>query len=432
MFGDAIFIYIMLGAPLAWLAFRMLEADRRAPYAYAMLLYSTFLGHAATIGGTSVAIPLAAIVIFVEAINFVGARTRIASLKAIDVLAICLLLWWLISSAYHGSTQLSALRQPMVICIVLLASKFRPQFKREDFTVIMQGLVFGGAVVAIACILQDTVSRSLFGVVEIASKYERMTELRPTGLQGNPNAASLYLIFGFCAVLVRGFESWKKGEVFVFFAHTLVFLAIVWALYLGQSRSALLGLSVVFVLFLGRALDWQYSTTVVVAVGVGVVLLVFPDALFDLLNTIFSRREDPTELGREDLWNQAIEIMARSPIFGEPDTVFHYERGNFHNDFFAQAVKAGIPAGLIFMTMVLIPLLVTIRLRAFLRFPSFADMVFLLVLASIVHAMFHQVLQGGICFWMVVGLAVNSEYIRGAPSRDFRDRARRWKAKRNR
>lgn len=397
-----------MAAPIAYFLAALVRR-RQSAYAYALVLYSTFLGHPVVVAGLSLSVYLTALIVVVEALRFVGGRSRIASIRTIDVLAVLLLCWWLLSLTYHEATDISALRPPIVVCLILLATKFRPHFDASDFRILSFALMCGGLLVATACIIQAQYSPSLYGVLRDVAALDStpVPDVRPTGLQGNPNAASLYLIFGYCATLSHITSQRSSRRVLRLILAIGLLSLIVWALYLCQSRSAILGLVLASTL---ASRSFRIPTWLLVFVSflVGGVMSLKPQLLLDVISAVFSRRDAPTDLGREQLWAGVLESVLRSPLLGEPSVVYTRDRPNVHNDFFSQAMNAGLPAGFLFTGLLFVPLVSFLRLsRAHPQSPH-AGLVLWICIAATVHGMFHQVLQSGICFWMLIGLATNN------------------------
>lgn len=403
--GGAAFVYLLCLTPAVGLAWRFVWRKRMAAL-YALLIFSTFAGALARPFGLPIPILLGIGVVLLELlIRATASRPQPWEKPTLfDGLALGLAAWGLLVTAVR-SGSLEEVRQLLVIALILLAAKLRPRLGDEGWRELALACVLGGALVAVACVLQmRTGDPTLFGLLELAPKYLREEANRPTGLQGNPNAASMYLNFGLCGCL--GLLGSKPRRLWRTGALISVALLIGWALLLCQSRSALGGGGMVVAMWCVWVLS-RRPRLALVATGVFAGLLVVAQkSALRFGELILQEREGLDELGREERWSLGVDIILDNPLMGDPYAKFDYELANYHNDFLQMGAEFGLPAVALFLG--LLASLFFCLWGAVEESPGgLAAMAAFLMLATVVHGMFHVQLRGGIAFWFLIGLAAN-------------------------
>lgn len=406
-------VSLVVFLPLAWIVGRWLFRERTREGLYAIVGYTSFLstfggfGGGLTLGAVSMAGLFAA-----EAVPTPNRRPRLRSANALDLLLIAFLGVLLVSSLVHGEVSEVLARVPVIIGIVVL-TKLRRSMSDAALRDLLGAYMAGGIVVAWVCIGQlVTLDPSLGGLIAgVDQKYFTSLLNRPPGLQGNPNAASFVLVAGMVGVIAH--LAWARPAGVRRILSWLACLIIVAAIVITGSRSGLLAAFVILLFAACRAahFGWLRITVVTGLVGLGGLLL--RSVLLTSLGNVL-QREDLTELGRESLWTQALQIAVESPLFGRPgvNTVYggFTRAANYHNDLLHVVAHAGVPAALIFASI-----LVYFAVRGFslarVEGPlGFSDVALFLLAGAVIQAMFHVTLQGGVAFWLIMGLLANIEW----------------------
>lgn len=400
-------VYAVVAAPALWLLWRLLARRQRMPVLYAMLLYTTFLGSLVRLpSGVSLPITLAAGIVFLELL-LLGSRARRIriGINRLDVLVLALAVWAVLATTLNNAGP-SMARESIILALVVFATKFRPDLRPKDFRLFTIALLMGGVVVALVCITQSVRgSPSLFGMLDLAEKYRLERVTRPTGLQGNPNAASLYLLFGVCAGLMLITSHMTKRSLAAI-GTALVLIGV--ALYYCESRSAIIGAIFVAGTRLGWMVGFRRAAPFLIAAGAASLVLLVPEQVSSVGQQMFESRGGFDETGRSERWQLAWEVISNNPILGDPNATFHHRAVNYHNDILQLAGSFGIPAALFFVAILSILGRFFWRASGLETGDGHARLLLLVLLGGFIHGMFHVQLLGGICFWMLMGLGFNA------------------------
>lgn len=395
---------LLVVLPVVWLVGSGLRRGMLPAAAYGVLLYTTFLGDLARVQGVSLSVLLAAGLVSHELVRrATGRAVATAPIGVHDVLALMLMAWTLAVTASR-SGDLGDARQPIVLAAIIAAGKFRPEFSARDFGQIRKACVAGGAIVALSCLVQyRTGDLTLYGLLEPSIDYEFEFIGRPQGLQGNPNAASLYLLFGYCGALV-GCRLERTIEA----ASALVTCVLIgWALVRCESRSAVAGAMLVTALRAAWAAGLKERGALVTLAAFVPLAWALREVLVGVGEAVFDR-PSVQEFGREERWSLAMNVIYGSPFTGDSSVRYDHKSVNFHNDFLQLAANFGLPAVGLFVALLAVLVLVAWRVKCAESGLGWGAWWFLVVLASVVHSMFHVQLVGGICFWMIAGLGLNN------------------------
>jgi hypothetical protein len=377
---------------------------------YGVLIFTTFWGTMVTFAGMTAAVLFASAFVAVEFIRLARGRGTLTSPSLLDLLACCFVIWTLLATTIHSVPIASFVRQPLIILLILAAAKAKTSNDEEVTNAILDGLLVGGIFVTVSIWVQFFVSPSLFGTVELIRSEDFLQanfDFRPSSFHGNPNSAALYLLLALGGVLTTlssrrlSLASWIPIGIA---------LALLHALFLLQSRSAMIG-AILMILF------WVFSNStilgrVVLSLNLGLVALLAllnPGRIEQKWELLFPTRggfEDG--IGREDRWEIAGTIIQSSPLIGEPGLLFMGKWINYHNDFLGVAAYFGLPALLFFALLIGVCAYAAFhRSKLSHADTRLARLVLLLLLGVLFHAQFHQVLLGGICFWFVLGTVYN-------------------------
>lgn len=381
---------------------------------YGILIYATFLGTMFTFAGMTAAVLFASVFVAMEVIRLIRGRGTLTSPSFLDTLIISFVLWTLLSTAFH-SAPLNLIRQPIIMALILAAAKIRTTDYDQVTKAIFDALLTGGVVVALTILIQFFISPSLFGRVELIRSEEYLlanSYFRPGGFHGNPNSAALYLLFAFGGVLVDLASHQRRITQIV--GRIAILSLIIYALYLLQSRSAMLGAILMFGFWVYTNARIQLRFFFIVISGLFSLLILLSRSFFDLVWTFLfpSRGGLEDGLGREERWDIALHIAQTSPLFGDSTHLFAGKLINYHNDFLGVASYYGIPALFLFCLVLGICIYAAYnRNKLVSEDTRLAKWVLLVMPGLVLHALFHQVLLGGICFWFILG-AVYNQHLR--------------------
>jgi len=406
-------------SPLLWLALQALRGPSRMTALYGVLLYSTFLGTLARLpGGLTLPIAVAGLIVALELLSNGWPRANKA--EPIDIWIVALAVWALLVSGFRAGisgSAVEALREPLILVVVVFASKLRPQFSEQGLRSLLRPLAAGGAVVAFVCITQTiTADPTLFGLVQVESS---MLELvgRPRGLQGNPNNAAFYLLLGYCGTLAlaRGTASMLHRMLWIAGA-AVMFGAIV----MTQSRSALSAATVAAALQIGVVFRLGRWTPFLVVAAAVFAFFVFPEVIVAVGENLLTERE-LLVTGREEQWSLAFQTIGEHPLVGSTEVSHFGQSINYHNDLLQLAGYFGLPAAALFALILGRLVWFAWTLSARQRDPGVGWAMLLIVSAESMHGLFHVQLLSGISFWMFVGLCIHNQQLRarvfGSPVR---------------
>lgn len=401
----------VLAVPALWLMWNVARSRQPMAAMYGLLLYSTFLGVLARLpGGLTIPIVLAGTIVGWELLSNGWPRTRHA--EPLDVLIVALAAWvflvWGFRVGVTGVFAGESAREPLVLAIVVLASKLRPQFSVEGLHFLLKPLVAGGVVVALACTAQIVMADpTLFGLLEVNRQDMLSLVGRALGLQGNPNSAAFYLLLGYCAALSLarspGADARDRGTWFA--CAGLIVLGILFT----QSRSAFLAASVVGAFQAAVMLRMGRWTPVLVLCAAGFVVFVFPEVILAVGENLLSDRV-LAATGREEQWAKVLQVITDNPLFGST-TLSHGTKINYHSDLLQLAGYFGLPAAILFALTLLRLLRFSWALSLNPR-TGLGWAMLLMVIAEMVHGMFHVLMLSGIAFWMFIGLCVHNPELR--------------------
>ncbi len=408
----ALFVAALLAPVFAYLVRWALK--RRDGDLFAALVYSTFLGEVGWIGaGLSLANALGVLVAGVVAVRLALRKRLRLELQAADYLAAATLVWTLVGAAIRGE-GMEPLRAAAVVVAILLTAKLTRELSGDELGTLIRAVVLGGTVLAVLSGLQAWVDPELFGLVELPPTMIDETSSRVTGLQGNPNGAAFYLLVGVCGVVSLAAVLRHRKLELAWLAGVLVVL--VTGLVLTRSRAALAASAVVVVLGAARLLRLRPAAAFALAL-VALLPLAIDSAPRAMLEEKLFPERPFAETGREARWSIGVSVVESEPLFGDPTVRFMHERIFYHNDVLQMAADAGLLAGALFFATLVALGWRTLRLAASDRLRPYGDFAFFVFLGSVMTSAVHGLLLGGICFWLLVGIAADRAVTRAAPRR---------------
>ncbi|MDQ1711643.1 MAG: hypothetical protein QOE45_1093 [Frankiaceae bacterium] len=330
-------------------------------------------------------------------------RRRLNSLNVVDLLQFLLVVLLVLHLLLVPQSPISVVRA-LAILVILLTMKGLPRFGVDAQNRMLDAVVLGGAVVALACVIQYFYSPTLFGLIELPPSYALGLIKRVTGLYGNPNAAAFYLCLSLVTLMVRIRTLRGLKRVAGIFCVGLIGLAAL----MTQSRAGFLVLVLAICAEVARALRRHRvgGSMALLAVGATAVVLytqtaaifarLFPDRQLERLTTDTSRG------GR---YNQAFDILKRSPFVGDANATFANQRANYHNDVVQILADHGVLIGLLFA---LVLVMVVVRLRRYARATGepMAVAGMYVALAGIMVSLTHDIIGSGVLFWVLMGVAL--------------------------
>jgi tetratricopeptide (TPR) repeat protein len=305
-----------------------------------------------------------ALVGFVGAERRIGLRELVAGPgRAVAWIAIAFLVWTLAASLAGASPthSVAVWSRPLLGALVAwtLAGALGPVGVRRAFG----GLIAGVAVaLAVLCV----------GVLEVSQvlgfAWLRVTRLRLFDL--HPGLIAPFLAVGVCLALARAVEA-RQGRPLVTSLSLVVAVAV--ALALNQARASLAGASVGVVAFAlayrralpRRPLAWGAALFAVVLLAVGALASPLGAGVREVLA---AKAETASALGqRYHYWRMAGAAVRRDPLLGQ-GLLCEWARTDLaqpsyldggdqwlhaHNLLFSIAEGAGVPAGILFLLLVL-------------------------------------------------------------------------------
>ena len=405
-------IAIIILIPLIALAFQWWRTKNQA-FAWSSLVYLTFLGSLSRPSGIPIPTVYGAFLVFFVLSSKIRSHKGIGYLHKADFLSVVLFSWIAFMILLNGSMDETRLLQGSANIILILAStKLTSEFSEKDIKIVLGTAVFGSFIVSIFCLIQAFVSPNLFGLVVLNPHTIRG---RMVVFESNPNATAFYLLIGFCLSLgisTTHPEPLNKRLIVRLSTISVSFLTL-WSIVLTGSRSAFSGaIFASFIFLVSRA---KSIVTLFMAMVSLLFLLVLGEPLIFLESTLFPNRPDFTSFGRENRWSIGFDIIASSPIFGDASVLFNYKPIVYHNDFLQLAASYGIPAALVFSLIIIYSIKRIKNSQKIKNCTPIQISIILLVAGQIVNSWFHGLLLSGICFWTIIGIAINNHKMYSNP-----------------
>lgn len=285
------------------------------------------------VGTISKLLGFVAVGVAAVAILFDGVRHRLIDVHVVMLAfvawSICTVAW----SLRPADSVSSAVTTGQLVVTALLVWEFADTPGR--LRGIMRAFVAGGLVTATSVVVQ------YLATGPGASRY--------TGSGAHPNdvAFVLCLAIPFAWYLsVRTGRSWERllGRTYIAFA--------LYAVVLTASRSALViaALALLIIPVSYPALQWRWRLGIAAAAVAGLLVVpaLLPERQVDRLATISTELEGGDLSSRLDIWDAALEIMARHPLRGTGAGVGRYaiatvygEVQGAHNTFLSVALERG-------------------------------------------------------------------------------------------
>ena len=410
---------VILVLPALWILWRAMTSPRRPAYLYALVLYATIFSTFQSYPfGLNPANVLAAIAVGFETFNAVRRRRPLARINLLDLGALLLLSWVLLRTTVFGEPALG-LRSGLVLTAIIVSTKLRPRMGPEDLRICLLGLFLGGCVVALAVLIQQRYSPTLFGLQDNLVALSSLAKFRYTGLSRNPNSAAFMLVVGLSAL--GGGISWSSRypkALRVVLEMSLLALLFS-ALLLTQSRTGLF--AGVAIVLLRISLMLGFSARVIIASIIILSLAGFATRdlgwIQSVESSIFMDRPTMASSGREFHIELAIEAMERAPWFGDAGVVVNHGRIHYHNATLQIAADNGTPAAIGFLAMLVAAFAGCLRWYVREKGGHIATSLVTLFLAGAMMSMTHDFLSSAISYWLMMGFAVNSGLSPlGAPS----------------
>lgn len=405
-----------LATPLAFLL-RQGMGLRRLPLCYAAVVY---LGFLQPVGKTGLGLPIGTLAVGLL-IAYLGLRAVVRKVELrplyIQWFLLGIISWALLGGLVHGSLHSGLLEIVTLLALVttplLLEPLAAPEVRR-----IQLAMGAGGIVNAAAAALQEAGAPTLFGLLEgLSPSYAEGLAGRVTGLQLNPNAGALFMVIGLvaCFYLSASFHRQMHGIAWFWAAGGM---ACAWGVVATGSRAAAGSIVILAVLQLSKLGRSKVRVWIAVAavLSIGAIVVLAP--------SIAERIELPPrtdgltlDLPRKELWAIAAHGIEEDPLFGVHDSTGIRVSRNLHNDLAQMSWEFGLPAAMMFLSL-LVALMVTLSRRWATRPLSFEAMAFETMAALVPVTLTHTFLLSGISLWLVVGYAVK----RCATSMDVAER----------
>jgi O-antigen ligase len=120
-----------------------------------------------------------------------------------------------------------------------------------------------------------------------------------------------------------------------------------------QSRGASLGLAAGLFIFWLMQRRKLLVATILVATGILGILVLAPTSYLDRLQTITNYQEDKSAMGRLEMWQISLGLIARNPVVGIGPANFapRFPHMSQHNAYLQVASEVGIPALLLYVAL---------------------------------------------------------------------------------
>jgi O-antigen ligase len=219
------------------------------------------------------------------------------------------------------------------------------------------GLLIG----AMALLSSDWNSKSdqLRFIIDLIPRYDQFP-----GAVGGFNANEIAGGLTWTVPLSAGLMFWRSKralDYIIRWGFTVAFIISFAALYLGQSRSAIVGVLVVLVpmiYFLIKRWRWRITAWVIIGLFFILELMIVRNVFTPPGQPVLAERDEASVEGRLDVWKSALEIVRDHPLTGAGMNMFRervvrnlYPAPTFvqpvlphaHNEFLQIAADLGLP-----------------------------------------------------------------------------------------